>query len=71
MPRRDYKRCRYCGRPTSEVGALSHTRQCQDCWNYRRAENIRQLLDHKGPMFQHWRRKHITAAGGILPEDLR
>lgn len=70
MPRLDYKTCRHCGRPTSEVGPLSWTRQCERCAVARLTANNLELHDHRGPWFDHWRRSMALSVGAYLGEDV-
>ena len=70
MPRASYKICKGCGRHASVVGELSHNRLCVTCWEERKLDNLTQLRAHAGPWFQHWRRRHVESAGGVLLEDL-
>lgn len=53
-----------CGRTTDEVGPLSWEGLCPDCGDARRVANIRDLMDHSGPWFDHWRR---SMAATVLP----
>lgn len=30
-------------------------------------DNTRQIREHRGPYFQHWRQRTVAAFGGIMP----
>lgn len=49
MARRDYKTCRNCHRHASEVGPLSHSRLCVDCFPIIRDENNISIHLKTGP----------------------
>ena len=59
MPRLDYARCRECGRPSTEVGLLSHTRLCSECARALLNENIDGIHARRGPAY-HRRRYGIA-----------
>jgi hypothetical protein len=71
MPREDYRICKRCNRPASEVGALSHTRLCVGCGDERRDANNLGLHYKHGPAFAHWRRSMAACVGGVLLDDVR
>lgn len=71
MPRTDYKTCRLCGRHTDEVGPLSHTRLCQQCWETRLIASVVEQKQHSGPIFQHWRLRIAASVGAVFPERER
>jgi len=52
MPRLDYKRCRGCGRPTTETGPLSHVRLCERCGAERMVANNLQIHAKAGPFYE-------------------
>lgn len=64
------KNCRECDRDVEECGALSSRGLCQECAHTRIRENIIHLSTHDGWYFEHWRRRHAAAVGGILVDDL-
>jgi hypothetical protein len=57
--------CKACGRHVSECGQLSARAKCYDCGGSRMVENARQLSEHSGPWFDHWRRRSLAALGII------
>jgi DNA-directed RNA polymerase subunit RPC12/RpoP len=59
MARADYRRCRECGRPATEVGTLSHTRLCPDCSVRLLAENNLSIHFRTGPGYE--RRQYVIA----------
>jgi len=69
MPRSDYKTCKGCGKPSSEVGDLSYTRLCAACGHARLEENIVGIATHSGPAFLRYRRAMVAAFGGVLLDD--
>jgi len=71
MPRLDYKTCKHCGRAAAEVGALSHTRLCAECWEQRKRENNLSLVAKRGAPFRYWRQQVAASVGGVLLDDLR
>lgn len=70
MPDLRYKTCKGCGRPASEVGELSWTRLCIECFPVRQREHNEQMHNHAGPIFREWRRKMARSIGAVLAEDL-
>ena len=70
MPRADYKRCRLCGRPASEVGPLSHTRLCGDCALVRRDANNDGIHGKTGPEYVRWlRRRYMEVHRALLDAE--
>ena len=55
MARHDYKRCKGCGRPTSETGPLSHIRLCERCGLERQTANNLQIHARSGPFYENRR----------------
>jgi hypothetical protein len=37
----------------------------------RRNANLRDLVEHRGEYFEHWRRRCVAAFGGVLLDELR
>ena len=70
MPRLDYKRCKGCDRPASEVGELSHERLCSSCGAENLYENVAAMVMKSGPGWLKWRRAMAASVGGILAADL-
>lgn len=64
MPRADYKRCKECGRHSSECGPLSHTRLCVECWNEILVANNLQISAGVGPYAERRRYGLISAEFG-------
>jgi len=69
VARSDYKTCKRCRRHVAECGTLSHERLCETCGDERRYANWRALIEHRGPEFQHWRRRCVAALGAVLADD--
>jgi len=65
------KRCRICGGTPDEVGPISGTGLCFQHADELRADNLTQLVEHKGPRFEHWRRQLAASVGATLPDDDR
>jgi len=63
------KDCRKCGRLASEVGAMSHTGQCQECAREAYTTNYLDLVHHRGPGFHRWRRALAASVGGVLVDE--
>lgn len=61
--------CRVCERSTDEVGPLSARGKCAGCGDRRLLENNAAMRDHRGPYFDHWRRRSLAALGVILPSS--
>lgn len=66
MPRADLKTCRACGRHADEVGLLSHSRLCTECGVRLSEQALAQMTQHKGPVFQHWRRRIAASVGAEI-----
>lgn len=62
--------CKRCERDTEECGPLSARYLCSDCGETALIENRRQLREHTGPWFLHWRRQAVAALGGVLIDEL-
>lgn len=67
MPRADYRNCRGCGKPSEEVGPLSHTRLCPGCGARELEANIVGLATHSGEPLQRWREGMARSIGALLP----
>ena len=59
-----------CKRPIAEVGTLSVRGKCEECRNALVLANHVGLRMHTGPFFDHWRRQHAAAVGGVLIDEL-
>ena len=66
--------------PATEAPLLEHERdvreprsvssyKCEDCGRGRSRDNLVQLHFHRGPYFDHWRRRCIAALGAVLPDE--
>lgn len=55
--------CVICERPPAEVGPLSSRGKCQGCGVARLIDNHVQLIEHRGPFFDHWRARTLAAFG--------
>ena len=47
---------------------FSRTGLCPRCSEVRMLDNHRDLKDHRGPFFEHWRRRTLAAFGVFLDE---
>ena len=57
--------CKLCGRHRDECGGLSKRGKCQDCARMMTDANIEGIKAHRGPFFDHWRRRTLAAFGGV------
>ena len=55
------RRCGVCGKPESEVGALSHRGLCENDSRMLIEANIDQMRAKRGPFFEHWARRLIMS----------
>ena len=69
MPRLDYKTCKGCGKPSSVVGTLSHTRLCITCAVAREEANNFGISRKSGPAFRTWRRQMAACVGAVLLDE--
>lgn len=60
--------CIHCDKHVSECGELSLRGICGECGAKRAIENYRDLRQHSGPFFEHWRRRSLAAYGVVMPE---
>jgi hypothetical protein len=65
LPRLDYRYCKKCGRSREEVGSLSRTRLCSECWGDNLAENMVGISAKIGPAYERQQVGTIAAALGI------
>lgn len=49
---------------------MSARGRCQPCWTANQVDNIRQLANHRGPYFKHWRQAMAASVGGVLLDDV-
>lgn len=63
--------CKDCGGHRSEVGEMSYRGLCPECGIRREREALTQLSEHRGPIFEHWRRQSVAAFGAVFPDDLQ
>jgi hypothetical protein len=61
--------CKVCKTPVEHRSILSKRGKCPGCGVWLIEENIRQLADHRGPFFAHWRRQVAASVGGVLLDD--
>jgi hypothetical protein len=54
-----------CDGHVDEVGKLSARGKCATCGDRRLQENHRDLVEHRGPWFGHWRRRTLAAFGVV------
>lgn len=62
--------CKGCGGHRNVVGPLSARYKCAECSETRMVENFTALRAHRGPAFDHWRRRTL-AAFGVFDVDER
>jgi hypothetical protein len=60
------ERCKRCDRHRDDAGGLSRAGYCIDCSAAAVADNARQLAEHRGPYFLHWRRSVAGSVGAQL-----
>jgi hypothetical protein len=56
-----FKVCRGCLRTVTYRTDLSLTGLCGDCGPRIQNEQVRQLVEHRGPHFDHWRQRCLAA----------
>lgn len=61
--------CRVCGTPATELEPISAQGYCLEHGLQRMNENNVQLAEHRGPWFEHWRRRSLAALGVRLIDD--
>jgi hypothetical protein len=49
---------------------MSARGRCQACWEENERANLYQLAEHRGPYFEHWRRRSAASVGGVLIDEL-
>lgn len=64
------RECKVCGARSPAV-PISQTGLCPDHGRMRRNANLRDLVEHRGEYFEHWRRRCVAAFGGVLLDELR
>ena len=62
--------CRVCGARWPFV-SISARGLCPDHTKMRMEDNNRELREHKGPHFDHWRQRCLAAFGVFAPLDER
>jgi hypothetical protein len=62
-------RCTKCGGHVSEVGGISWSGQCVQCWNESLVSNVHQMRTRSGPNWKKWRRSMAASVGGVLLDD--
>lgn len=53
--------CRGCEKQIHDRSELSATGLCPDCGPRIQREQITQLIEHRGPHFEHWRARCLAA----------
>lgn len=64
-------RCKVCRGLPDQVGPISGTGLCEKHATELFVDNLTQLIEHKGPKFDHWRRRLAASVGASLPDDDR
>jgi len=62
MAKREYIRCRVCGRHRDEVGRLSKRGRCVECWEKRERENALSIAAKEGEPYLHQQRRILMRA---------
>lgn len=70
MPDPRRRSCKICGRHESEVGPISWRGKCGDCGPMLAVQAYDDLHYHRGPVFEHWRRRCALSVGAVLVDDL-
>lgn len=68
MPHYHRKTCKDCGTRDEGGGGISAKGYCLEHAEARRIANNQQLIEHRGPYFDHWRARTL-AAFGVTPES--
>jgi hypothetical protein len=63
MPHWHRLSCKSCGRDPAEGERISASGLCHRCGEAKHLEHNRQLRQHAGPWFEHWRRQTLAAFG--------
>jgi len=71
VPKLTYRNCRSCGRPSTEVGDLSHQRLCFECGQLRKEANALGIALKTGDAWLRWRRSMAASVGGVLLDESR
>ncbi len=64
-----FSKCPGCGKEIRDRAELSDRGLCGDCGPRRQREATMQLVNHAGPVFEHWRRRCAAAVGAVLLDD--
>jgi len=65
-----YRSCKVCGAQYPHV-YISASGLCPDHSRMRAEANNRQLHEHAGPYFDHWRERCLAAFGGVALDEAR
>jgi hypothetical protein len=68
MPDARRKRCQSCGEHEREAGPISWRGLCDTCSRTHVRDNVSQLMDRKGPYYDHWARRSFMAARRLILE---
>ena len=71
MPYRDWyiSHCRSCDREREPGERFSARGKCVECGEGRMIANRRELREHDGPFFDHWRLRVLAAFGVAAPGE--
>jgi predicted nucleic acid-binding Zn-ribbon protein len=58
--------CTRCGHAPPSGVTLSARKRCPNCGETAQIDNLRQLVAHKGPYFDHWRERLAASVGATL-----
>lgn len=61
--------CKGCAKEIASRRELSATGLCPECSERRFREEVTQLIEHRGPHFDHWRRRVAASVGVTLLDD--
>ena len=61
--------CKLCGNPVESRDELTASGYHQACAERKQADYINQLIEHRGPYFDHWRKRCLAAFGVALVDS--
>lgn len=64
-------KCKLCHGPVSDRDELTARGNHIDCAKAAMRANNVQLSEHRGPYFDHWRRRMAASVGGVLLDEHR
>lgn len=70
MARNTRATCRVCGKHAREVGPISWAGYCSVHGPQVRDQANDDMHYHRGPYFDHWRRRMAASVGAVLVDDV-